>query len=235
MPAPLENFLRAYTSGMTALTPEMYDHFGGDDILEQIRKFDPNAKWKDDVLTSGGEAGSGGIAAKRLDFDISKLPGSQRGSAGLYDLAPSNLHANLKNPNLAAYDDPVYGSVRNSREFAPDKMTLLEIIGPLLVSLAAPMAGSALAGMGIGAAGGTAGVTGGLAGLGAGNIASGGVPTWLTKLAYKAPGIARGQANGFNPGALISTGIGLGAGELGINPNITSGAMTLGQLARGRR
>lgn len=233
--APLEAFLRMYTGGNGTLTPEMFQHFGGDDILRQVQKYDPGARWVDDAITSGGEAGSGTeVAGKRLDFDMSKLPGSKRGSEGLHDLNPSNLHANLKRPGSSAYDDPIYGSVRNSAEFAPDDRTLLEIIGPLLVSLAAPMAGAGLAGMGIGAAGGTAGVTGGIAGLGAGNIAAGGAKSLFTSLLQKAPGIARGQSRGFNPNALLSAALQYGGSAAGINPNITSGAMTLAKLSKGR-
>ena len=67
--APLEMFLRAVTSGNTTFTPEMYQHFGGDDILKNLQKYDPSATWTS--VASGGEGQPEGM---RLDFDVTKLP-----------------------------------------------------------------------------------------------------------------------------------------------------------------
>ena len=146
MPAPLEMFLRAVTSGNTTFSPEMYAHFGGDDILTQVQKYDPNAKWVDSEI-GGGEGGAQGMG-KRLDFDITKLPTSKKGTAG-YDLRPANL-LTAKPGSVAAQDD-VYGSVRNSSEMYA-KAGLLEQMAPYIAAMIAaggPALGGALAGMGL--------------------------------------------------------------------------------------
>ena len=232
MPAPLETFLAMYRSGQNVLTPEMYEYFGGDAMLEQLRKYDPNATFTD-TATYGGEGGDGPMG-KRLDFEISKLP-SVHGIAP-YQLSLSNAHERVKDPSKV-YDDPNYGSVTDARNFYKDPDAKWTKFAPLVVSLLAPMAGGALAAAGIGA-GGTAGITGAAAGLGAGNIASGGAETWLTQLARKVPNLARqvgDNPNGLTLQSLLPMLLQYGAGAAGINPNLTKAGMTLAQLAKQQR
>lgn len=233
MPAPLENFLHLVTSGNVALTPEMYQHFGGDAILAALQKYDPNARFND-VKMGSQEGGEGEWMGKQLAFDASKLPTSKGGMAG-YDLNPSNLHENVMNKG-GVYEDDAYGSVTNSANFAPDKVKLWTKIAPLLVTMGAPMAGGALAGMGIG---GAAGLTAGVTGSGLGGAAS--IPSWAAKIVGQAPSLAKSYGQG-GENALLSSilnmALGMGGGALGsaagINPNLVKGALTLGQLARKR-
>lgn len=216
MGAPLESFLRAITSGSATLSPEMYQHFGGDDILAQLQKYDPNAKWTDTEL-GGGEGGSQGWG-KRLDFDVTKLPKSQKGTAG-YDLNPANLHTAL--PGSKSYADSVYGDVRNSKEFAPDKEALWTKLAPLAVATLAPMAGAALAGAGIG---GVAGLTAGVTGSGV----SGNAASWLANLVKQGPGMLTKANNG--GGFDIMSLLPYAGQAAGINPMLIKGGMTLAQL-----
>ena len=232
MPAPLETFLAAYRSGHNVLTPEMYEYYGGDNLLNEIRKFDPNATFSD-IATSGGEGGDGPMG-KRLDFDINKLP-SVNGIAP-HLLFKSNHADRIKDPSKV-YDDPNYGSVTDGRNFYKDQDAEWTKYAPLVVSLLAPMAGGALAAAGIGAAGGTAGVTGAAAGLGAGNIASGGAETWLTQLARKTPNIARqigDNPKGLTLESLLPMLLQYGGQAAGINPNIIKGGLTLADVAKRR-
>ena len=222
MPAPLETFLHLVTSGHNVLTPEMYAHFGGDAILKELQKYDPNARFTQTQIGSEGPE-----TGMRLDFDAALLPKSDRGLAG-FDLNPSNLHENLRT-NRPADEDEVYGSVRNSREFAPDQEALWTKLAPLLVTMGAPMAGAALAGAGIGGAGLTAAATG----SGVGGAAT--IPQWAAQLIGKAPSLAQKGANGgFDLMSVLSLLAGPAAGMTGVNPNIIKGGLTLAQLAKGR-
>ena len=228
MAAPLEDFLRAYTSGANVFTPEMLDHFGGEqNLLSALRTFDPNAK-ASITETSGGEGGSGPMGV-RFDFDVSKAPKSKGGTLGL-DLRNSNF-GQLKDPG-AVYDDAAYGKVTNSANVVKPKDPLWVHLAPLLVSLAAPAAGAALAGAGIG---GTAGLTAAATGSGLGGAAN--APGWLTSLASKAPNLARTVANGkFDPlSLLMQYGAGPAGNALGVDPNVVKAGLTLGQLARTKR
>lgn len=231
MRAPLADFLSAVTSGHNVLTPEMYAYFGGDKILEELHKYDPNASFTDTEI-SGGEGGGSGMG-KRLDVDLNKLPKSQRGSVAAFNLNPSNLHENLKHPGSAAYLDPIYGSVRNSNEFAPDTKTALETWGPIVVAALAT-AGAALPAM-TAYAGGTAAVTGGAAGLEAGNIALGGAGNLFTSALQKAPQLANSisQSGGkVNPLGALMTMFGGQAGSIPGVGEYAGQAMTLAQIAR---
>jgi len=228
VPAPLETFLRAYTSGANVFTPEMLDHFGGKDaLLSALKTFDPNAQAVDSEL-SGGEGGSGGMGT-RFDFDISKAPKSQMGTLGL-DLRNSNF-GELKNPR-AVVDDSAYGKVTNSRNVIKPSDPLWVHLAPLVVGALAPMAGAALAGTGIG---GAAGMTAAATGSGLGGAS--GLPGWATNLIGKAPQFAQQVASGnFNPlSTVASLALGQGASALGINPYLAKTALSLGQLAARRR
>lgn len=219
MAAPLAGLLNYLQSGYSTLTPEMYSYFNGDDILTQLQKFDPTAHWTDD---EGG---------KRLDYDPSKLPKANGLEA--YTLKPGNW-GEKGTARQAAFDDANYGNVIDSKYVNMKNDPLWTKLAPLLVSVAAPMAGGALAGMGIGGAGMTAAATG--SGLtGASNL-----PAWLTSQIAKAPQYARGLANGGDPlsmilNAALGQGTGMLGNALGINPNIIKTGMTLAQLARTKR
>ncbi len=231
--APLADFLSAVTTGNNVLTPEMYAYFGGDNILSELRKYDPEARFTD-IDNSGND--SGAYSGKRLDFDWNKLPKSKAGSD--FSINPSNLHDTVLNPG-AVYDDPVYGKVTNSGNFAPDKKTALETYGPLVmaaITMGAGALGAAPAMAGV--AGGTAGVTGGAAGLAAGNIATGGAGSFLTTLLSKSPQLAKQltQSGGnFNIMSLLPLLAQYAGGAVGIDPNITKTGMTLAQLANQRK
>jgi len=231
VPAPLANLLSAVTSGAGVLSPELVDHFGGRDaILSALRSFDPNARLTE-TETSGGEGGLGPMGL-RLDFDVTKAPKSKMGTLG-YDLRASNF-GELKNPH-AVVDDANYGSVTNSANVKKPNDPLWVKLAPLLVSVAAPYAGGALAGMGIG---GTAGLTAAATGSGLGGASS--IPGWLASQVAKAPSYARGLANGGDPlSMLLNAALGQGAGALsgalGLDPNVLKTGLTLGQLARTSR
>jgi len=221
----LVNFLHMATSGNSVLSPEMWQYYGGDDLVKALQKYDPNAKV---VTTSlgGGEGGDQGDGY-RIDVDLSKLPKSSAGLAG-FDLNPSNLHTNVINPN-AVIDDPNYGSVTNSSNFYKEADPLWTKIAPLAVSMVAPMAGAALAGAGIG---GAAGLTDAVTGAGLSGVNTANLPQWATQLLTRAPQTASSIVHGsWNPLSLLPT-----VGQaFGINPNITSGALTLANLARTQR
>jgi len=226
--APLETFLRAYTSGANVFTPEMLDHFGGKDaLLSALRTFDPNAQATVTDL-GGGEGGSSGQGV-RFDFDVSKAPTSKGGTLGL-DLRNSNF-GQLKNKN-AVFADDNYGSVTNSRNVVKPTDPLWVKLAPLVVGALAPMAGAAMAGAGIG---GAAGLTAGATGSGLTGASS--LPSWLTSQLAKAPTYAGQIAGGnFNPVSMIANAaLGQGAGMLGVDPGIAKTALTLGQLAARRR
>jgi hypothetical protein len=226
MPAPLASILQALQSGSSQFSQDQLDYYGGKDaILSALRSFDPNAQLTETDI-GGGEGGSQGRGF-RFDYDPSKAPKSKGGTLGL-DLRASNF-GQLKNPN-AVYDDAAYGKVTNSANVIKAQDPLWVKLAPLLVSLAAPMAGGALAGMGIGGAGLTAGVTG--SGLGAASS----LPSWATNLIGKAPNLARTLASGnFDPLALVAQYGGSAAGNaLGVDPNVVKAGLSLGQLARKR-
>jgi hypothetical protein len=192
MPAPLDIFLRNYRSGHVALTPEMYQHFGGDELLKSLQQFDPNAKWTDTEI-GGGEGGSQGMG-KRLDFDVTKMPNSKTPGGkdiSWSEIAPSNFGSDgLKNPDFK-WDDENYGEVTDSRNIKRE-VSGIEKYAPLIaaaIAMGGPMAGGLLAGAGIGGgAGFTSAVTGGAAGLGAGSVPgalgagtfAGSTPGWAT-------------------------------------------------------
>lgn len=231
MPAPLESFLRLVTSGNNVLDDELYQSFGGESILDALRQYDPDAHFTDTMISeAGNEAGTpSGKMGKRLDFDWSKLPKSKAGSD--FSINPSGLHDQVLDSSKV-YDDPVYGKVTNSGNFAPDKTTALEIIGPLLVSLGAPMVGGALAGAGIG---GAAGLTAGVTGSGLGGAAS---VSPLTAGAIKTlPSVARSidQNGGFDPASLGRIIASYGASAAGLSPYIVPAITTLASLAGQRK
>lgn len=222
MPAPLETFLHAVTSGHNVLSQEMFDHFGGEAMLDALRKYDPEARFTETQMP-GENNGTG----YRLDFDWSKLPESKAGKG--VALNPANLHDNVKN-KAAVYDDPVYGKVTNSANFYKDADAEWTKYAPLAVSVLAPMAGAALAGAGIG---GAAGLTAGVTGSGLGGAAT--IPKWAATLVSKAPQYAGQLANGnLDATALLKTLASYGATAAGAPSWAVSGGSTLASLLKNR-
>jgi hypothetical protein len=208
MPAPLASILQALQSGSSQFSQDQLDYYGGRDaILSALRSFDPNAQITETDI-GGGEGGSQGRGF-RFDYDPSKAPKSKGGTLG---------------------HDAAYGKVTNSANVVKAQDPLWVKLAPLLVSIAAPMAGGALAGMGIGGAGLTAAATG--SGLGAASS----LPAWATNLIGKAPNLARTLASGsFDPVSLLTQyGAGAAGNALGVDPNVVKAGLTLGQLARKR-
>lgn len=226
MPAPLEGFLRAITSGHNVMTQEVLDSFGGESILDALRKYDPDARLVETQITQGGEAGGDGVQGYRLEFDWSKLPASKAGSD--WSINPSNLHDKVKNAG-AVYDDPFYGEVTNSANFYEDADKLWTKLAPIAVSMIAPMAGGALAGMGIG---GTAGLTAAATGSGLG-AATSAIPQWALNIIKQSPSLAAKLKNGADwKEVLLSQAMGPASNAVGIDPRIIKAGLTLAQLAR---
>lgn len=186
----------------------MYQYFGGDDILKQLQQYDPNAKWTDTDL-GGGEGGSRGTG-KRLDFDITKMPTSKLPNGqvhGLHGLAPSNgSSGGLINPGYK-WDDPVYGSVTDSKnlKFKREGIDKWAPAIAALIAMGGPAIAGALAGAGIGGAG----LTGAVTGSGVGGSA----PSWLTGLVKQGPGMMDKVKAG-NWQALGSKGAGMTLSQL---------------------
>lgn len=212
----LQSLLAYLNSGYSgqAADDSIINHFGGDDLLTAAKQYDPNAHWE---TVTNGDGGSG----RTLVVDIEKLPSSKVGKAG-YDLRGTNHGSRMKNPNAAVKDD-AYGDVTNSANFYEEKDAAWTKFAPLLVTFAAPMAAAALASAGIGGAGLTAAATG--SGLGSA------APGWAGSLVKGLPGNARSLSEGsFDFTKLLPF-----LGQLaGVNPTLTSGGMTLAQLARKR-
>ena len=224
MPAPLETFIHQLTSGHNVLSPEMYAHFGGDDILAELQKYDPNAKFSD--VQYGGQDST--EMGKRLDVDLTKLPTTKAGA--VYEINPRNLTDKVRSEG-AVYDDPVYGKVTASTNSIKASDPLWTKLAPLLVSMGGPAMAGALAGMGIGAAGLTGAVTGsGLSG------AATKIPGWLAGQMTKLPSYAGQLAHGnLNIDSLIAQAVSGAAGAAGVDPNLVKGGLTLAQIARQRR
>lgn len=218
--ADLAGFLRALQSGHNTLSPEMYAHFGGDDILSKIQKFDPGAKWSDSAM-GGGEGGEGPMG-KRLDFDITKMP-KPKNTDLLNARAVADNDENLINKNYK-WDDENYGSISTSKNI-DHHVDNIEKYGPaiaaMMIGMGGPMLGAALMGAGIGGgAGFTSAVTGGAAGLGsgaipgamgAGTFTAANAPGWLQQLAKPSSVRSIGnQIHGgrFNPMSAAGTAAG---------------------------
>jgi hypothetical protein len=169
IPAPLANFLLQYASGHSQLPQEIYDLYGGDEILTNLQKFDPNASWSySDV---GGGEGATSQMGYKLNFDETKLPPF----AGPGWQSPVSLNQDRLRNGEMRYYDPNYGWVTDPRNVY-HKSEGIEKWAPAIgaaISMGAPLAFPAAFGA-LGAAavpaGFTSGVTGAAAGLGAGNI-----------------------------------------------------------------
>lgn len=202
IPAPLEMFLRQYYSGHTVLPQEIYDLYGGDQILEAIRKYDPNARWQQTSQYSG--EGGEGPNGYQLVFDERTLP-APAGPLGWS--RPTNAEGQGLLRGDMKYYDPIYGWVTDPRNIehkqnAFDKYGMP--IAAAAISMLAPYAAPALFGaMGVpaAAAGFTSAVTGGAAGLAAGSIpgaAAAGAP-WWAKPAASSVRTVGGAISGMSP------------------------------------
>lgn len=208
----LLDFMRMYglLSGRQ-MPQEMYDHFGGDKILEQLRAYDPNARWATAQM-GGGEGGYTDQVGRTLEFDPRLLPTSGSGIDLVNMRAVGDDRSNLRNPNMV-YTDPIYGAVTHSSNIKPQQAAWWEYAAPIAVGALAPWAAGALAasGVGLGAAGATSAVTGAAAGLPwanvpgnvaaglAGGSGAGAGNSWWSRAAGRAPRIA-GQLTGGAPG-----------------------------------
>lgn len=182
---PLQNWLLHTRYGNDVLSREMYDYYNGDQILQAVRQYDPNAKWTL-VPQYGGEGGMG-ADGYRLDFDFTKLPGvgGPGGGRPIFEsgLVPAN--ADLYNPNMV-YNDPLYGTLTPQQNVRKQKDPWWTIAAPIAVGMLAPWAAGGLAAAGIG---GTAGLTAGATGSG---LAAGATsPWWATTAAKSIPAIGR--------------------------------------------
>jgi hypothetical protein len=222
--ASLETFLRMYHSGQGTLSPEMFQHFGGEDLLKQVQQFDPSAQWSDADM-GGGEGGSQGMG-KRLDFDITKMPTPKH--SDVLNLRPANYGSKGLHNDKYQWADENYGQVTESKNIKRE-VSGIEKYAPLIaaaISMGGPALGAALAGAGIGGAAGlTAGVTGsGLTGVNAFNL-----PNWLVQQMAKLPQTAGKISQGkFDFTSLLP----MAGSAAGLDPNLMRGAQTLSQLAR---
>lgn len=202
-PSPqLLDFIRMYgLLGGRQMPQEIYDHFGGDRILEQLRAYDPNARWVTAQM-GGGEGGSTDQVGRTLEFDPRLMPTSGSGIDLLNMRAVGDDRSNLRNPGMV-YTDPIYGQVTHSSNIKPQEAMWWEKVAPIAVGALAPWAAGALAagGIGLGAAGATSAVTGSAAGLPWANIPGGvaagmaggsaGAPSWWSRAISKAPSAGR--------------------------------------------
>lgn len=192
-------------------------------MLASLRQYDPNAAF---VQSSGSDGQALGYT---LNFDPRKLPGANgsgqlgQGAAGVGTgntfmprFSTVQQHMNLANPN-AVMNSPVYGNITDNGNIV-QKNDIWSTLGPALVGLFAmgigPLAG-AMSGGAITAAN----------GVGAGANAFG------RAIGNTITGTGRTFASGgrFDPLSLLPVA---GAG-LGIPSWVTTGASTLGRLARG--
>lgn len=203
----LRDFLLQYYSGYVVLPQEMYDLFRGDDVLQQLRAFDPNAQWTRTAMW-GGEGGDGPLGY-RLDFDPSRLPrvGGPGENRHVFDTGfrPVMEGMNLRNPG-AVYNDSVYGDLTPYDNIQQERDPWWTVAAPIAVGMLAPWAAGGLAAMGVGAPGLTSAVTG------SGLAASSGAIPWWAKAIGRAPSVAKQVSGGANPWGLMA---GLGASALG--------------------
>lgn len=229
-------------------------------FLAGLHKYDPNASfvqstmgesgspiWHlqfDESKLPGGSLGGGNVDMNAGDYaPMYSTPNDHGETFDQYRAAnpgAGNFRGTLFNPN-AITNDPLYGNVTspNNINWAKDNHSMLDTLGPLLVGafgMAAPMLFGA-AGLGLGAGGAAqaaiGGATGGLAAA-PGGVAglTGAAPGWITQLVRGIPNFGRSLTSGnFDPLSLLP----IAGSAMGISPWLTTGARTLGELARGQR
>lgn len=240
MPSPLNDLTYFNNRSMGGVDASEMNSQRAQDMLAALRKYDPSAMFAE---TSIGESGQKGYT---LNFDATKLPGVNgsgqlgqgqtgvgTGATFMPRFSTVQDQMQLARPG-AVTDSPVYGKITSNKNIMQPH-SMLDTLGPLLVSafgMGAPaLFGSMGLGMGAGASaaiggaqGGLAASQGGMGGLGAGSSLG-------SAAGNLAVGTARdlGSGRGFNPLSLIPlAGIGLGLPSWA-----TSGITTLGKLAGG--
>jgi hypothetical protein len=211
----LRNFLLQYVSGYNVLPQEMYDLYGGDEILRQLQQYDPSAKWVP-TATYGGEGGDGPMGY-RLEFDPRALPAvdGPGGGKNFFEtgLAPVHDGEDMYRGEMV-YEDPIYGTLTPRQNIKKAADPWWTYAAPLAVGVLAPWAAGGLAAAGVG---GTAGLTGAVTGSGVA-AAAGGSPWWAQAL-RGLPNYARQIDTGtFNP---ATAAINVGASYLGVPPEYT--------------
>lgn len=190
----LRQLLIQQRSGYNLLSDEQLQTWGGAQILDNVRQFDPNANW---TYVPGGSNEGGDIAGGwRLDFDPSAIPAAGAGTNHPeLNFVPIDENTRLTNGAMV-YDDPYYGRVTPYHNVQKERDPWWVTAAPIAVSLVAPWAAGVAAGAGIGTAGLASTVTsgayaGGAAGAsGATQLAAGG-GDWWTRLIGKAPQVGR--------------------------------------------
>lgn len=199
--APLRIYLMQQLSGHNVMSPEMYNFYGGDEILRQVQKYDPNARWTASEI-GGGEGGSMG-SGMRLDFDPRLIPNLQTPAGAPEGITWRPVYDNegLRVQEMQ-YNDPLYGPMTPLQNKYKTQDPWWTYAAPLAIGALAPMAAPAFFGaLGAGAAGAgfTSAVTGAAAGLGAGSIPgvlgagtfAGASPWWATQGVKSVPNIGR--------------------------------------------
>lgn len=184
----LDTFIQYRSQGSPGRIPT-----DNEKALEQVRAYDPDARFVDEA--NGGEGGSG--STRYLMYDESKLPAFKGDLNQAVNAGKHNTNTDLIKDKSKVIVDDVYGEWTSHDNMRKEKDPLWTVLAPIAVGALAPMAGAAFlasTGIGLGAAG-TAAVTGGAAGLAAGNIATGGTASFLSNLASKAPQLARSKGN----------------------------------------
>lgn len=135
----LEMFLRQFNSGHKVLDDDMYNYFGGDDLLKEIQKIDPNARWTETPLGNEGGYGMG----RRLDFDVSKMP-TTKSKMDWMDARPTNWGGKrgMINPDMVS-DDPIYGKITHAKNFKPEGRHWMDYAPMAIGGLAGIMSGGA--------------------------------------------------------------------------------------------
>lgn len=202
----LSGFLRYYRSGYGNgnTNQEMYDYFGGDDILRALQKFDPDARWNVDEDGVGNKS-------YNLSYDVSKLPSNKFGD--FLNMKPIYNDKNDLYDSKIQYHDDNWGQITHTKNVKKAKDPMWTKVAPLVPGMLAPWAAGMLAAGGIGAGAGlTSGVTG--SGLAAGAKA----PGFLANMVRGLPGIGSNISSG-NWGNLGQTAASVAGGAMGM-PNL---------------
>jgi hypothetical protein len=207
----LQSFLDYFRSGYdgNSMTQEVYDAYKGDDMLNLLKEFDPDASWSyNDNTTGGGEGGPSGQGAYVLNYNASKLPKSKYGS--FLDVKPVKEGTEVYDDKYT-YDDENYGKVTHYKNVKKPKDPMWTKLAPLVVGMGGPMVGAALAGAGIG---GAAGLTSAVTGSGMSGAAGGALGKGISGAVKALPGAGRSIAGGDWRG-LAGSAAGMGLGMLG--------------------
>ena len=212
----LQNFLNYYTGGHMGdsggMNQEMYDFYGGDEMLKIMQQFDPNAYWEYmDNTTGGNEGGPSGQGGYKLNYNQALLPKTKFGD--VFNVKPIADGREVYDDKYV-YDDENYGKVTHYKNVKKAKDPMWTKLAPLVVGVGGPMAGDALAGAGIG---GAAGLTSAVTGSGMGGAASGALGKGISSMVRGMPNTAQAAVNGDWRGAAgsaLGAGLGMAGGTL---------------------